>query len=240
MQIHNLNDFVGALGAGTFMALDNGEDTGKISLSDLFASNSATLLWSGSQSCRLNNEFTFNEPLTGFDYLDIYYEGKSNHHLRVPASASSITLQGVYPEDEALYIYESRLAIASDKLKVNYAYRWDWSGEETVPAHYNTGDISSGITITRIDGIATPANNKSIFKLRTATLAAADWTNGSQTVTVEDVTSTNSVLVCADPTSQTDFMTYGVNCIAQGADSLTFSCASTPASDLTVNIMVIG
>lgn len=38
MQIHELNDFVGALGDNTFLAIDNGTDTSKISKTELFRS----------------------------------------------------------------------------------------------------------------------------------------------------------------------------------------------------------
>lgn len=43
MQIHELNDFVGALGDNTFLAIDNGTDTSRISKTKLFESTEARI-----------------------------------------------------------------------------------------------------------------------------------------------------------------------------------------------------
>lgn len=43
MQIHELNDFYGALGSGSYLAIDNGTDTGKISKTALFADTEARI-----------------------------------------------------------------------------------------------------------------------------------------------------------------------------------------------------
>lgn len=43
MQIHELNDFYGALGSGSYLAIDNGTDTGKISKTELFADTEARI-----------------------------------------------------------------------------------------------------------------------------------------------------------------------------------------------------
>lgn len=81
--------------------------------------------------------------------------------------------------------------------------------------------------------------------LRTAVLGVADWTGAeapfTQTVTV------NGVL--ADETKQaihvspsagygTMYGTAGIECTAQGANSLTFSCETAPENDITVNIAI--
>ena len=72
----------------------------------------------------------------------------------------------------------------------------------------------------------------------TATLAAADWVSGEQTVTgVSGVTSSNIVFVSPAPTSASDYASAGVLCTAQGTESLTFTCTSTPANDITVNVV---
>lgn len=43
MQIHELNDFYGALGSGSYLAIDNGTDTGRISKTALFADTEARI-----------------------------------------------------------------------------------------------------------------------------------------------------------------------------------------------------
>lgn len=43
MQIHELNDYYGALGSGAYLAIDNGTDTGRISKTALFADTEARI-----------------------------------------------------------------------------------------------------------------------------------------------------------------------------------------------------
>jgi hypothetical protein len=73
----------------------------------------------------------------------------------------------------------------------------------------------------------------------TVTLAAAGWSNGSQTVTVTGMTATGVVLVSPDPTDQSAYTSAGIICTAQAADSLTFTCSTTPTADLSVNVVML-
>lgn len=73
----------------------------------------------------------------------------------------------------------------------------------------------------------------------TPTLAVADWSSNTQTINVTGVTATNTVIVSPTPVSAEDYATAGVLCTNQGAGTLTFTCQSTPANDLTVNIVII-
>lgn len=245
MQIHNLNEFVGALNSGAFLAVDNGQDTGKLAYTDLFAGNSFETIWSGSAK-QVNDEIDLSKPLTDFDFLDIYYKGTNGgiKYTRIPTDnfPNSFVLEtsGHVSVSGTPFFYNFLSTITkttTSKLTISAVSEYVVEDSSSL-----TADIiaTGGIEITRIDGISTPGNTKGVVAVRTITLAAADWSDYSQTVTVEDVTANNSVLVCAAPGSQTDFMTYGVNCVAQGADELTFACQSTPASDLTVYVMIVG
>ena len=71
------------------------------------------------------------------------------------------------------------------------------------------------------------------------TLAAANWSNNSITVTATGVTTSNNVIVSPAPASQSAYTTAGVMCTAQASDSLTFTCTTTPSSDLTVTVLII-
>lgn len=73
----------------------------------------------------------------------------------------------------------------------------------------------------------------------TVTLTAADWSGGSQTVTVSGVTSTGVVLVSPDPTDQSAYTSAGILCTAQAADSLTFTATTTPTADIDVNVVML-
>jgi len=73
----------------------------------------------------------------------------------------------------------------------------------------------------------------------TVTLAAADWSANSQTITVSGVTATGVVMVAPAPASQSDYTDAGIICTSQAADSLTFTCDTTPTNDITVNVVML-
>jgi hypothetical protein len=71
----------------------------------------------------------------------------------------------------------------------------------------------------------------------TATLAVADWSSNTQTVTVSGVKADSVVFVSPDPTSASDYASAGILCTAQAADSLTFTCTTTPTNAIIVNVV---
>lgn len=73
----------------------------------------------------------------------------------------------------------------------------------------------------------------------TATLAAADWSSSTQTVTVSGVKADSVVFVSPDPASASDYASAGILCTAQAADSLTFTCTQTPSNAITVNVICL-
>lgn len=73
----------------------------------------------------------------------------------------------------------------------------------------------------------------------TCTLTAAGWSNNTQTVSVEGVTASNTILVTYAPTSRAAYTAADIYCTAQGAGTLTFACTTTPTAAVTVNVMVI-
>lgn len=73
----------------------------------------------------------------------------------------------------------------------------------------------------------------------TVTLVAANWSANSQTVTATGVTASNDVFVSPAPASASDYSTAGIICTAQGANSLTFTCDTTPVTDITVNVAIL-
>lgn len=73
----------------------------------------------------------------------------------------------------------------------------------------------------------------------TITLAAADWSSNTQTVTVNGVTSTSVVFVAPDPADTTDYVSAGILCTAQGTNSLTFTATTTPSTDIDVVVVAM-
>lgn len=73
----------------------------------------------------------------------------------------------------------------------------------------------------------------------TITLVAANWSSNQQTVNVTGVTATNIAIVAPAPTSASDYSAAEILCTAQGTDSLTFTCVTTPTNDISVNVVIL-
>ena len=76
---------------------------------------------------------------------------------------------------------------------------------------------------------------------RTITLTASAWSNNAQTVTVSGVSATETAqLIQPMPAvaSQVAYMSAGIYCSGQTANSLTFTCSETPTEDITLYIVI--
>lgn len=72
-----------------------------------------------------------------------------------------------------------------------------------------------------------------------ATILANGWSSNSQTVTVDGVTSTNTVIVGAHPSCQKIYAENGVFCVGQKDNKLIFSCELVPESDIQANVIIM-
>ncbi|MBR4420170.1 MAG: hypothetical protein IKT32_04755 [Clostridia bacterium] len=73
----------------------------------------------------------------------------------------------------------------------------------------------------------------------TITLASADWSSHAQTKTVSGVTADNTVIVAPAAASAADYAAAEILCTAQAANSLTFSCTTDPANNISVNVVIL-
>lgn len=73
----------------------------------------------------------------------------------------------------------------------------------------------------------------------TVTLAAASWSGNAQTVSVTGMTATGVVFVNPDPSDQADYTSAGILCTAQAAGTLTFTCDTTPSTDIDVVVVML-
>lgn len=71
----------------------------------------------------------------------------------------------------------------------------------------------------------------------TATLAVADWSSNTQTVSVTGVAADSVVFVSPAPASASDYASAGILCTAQAAGTLTFTCDTVPSNAITVNVI---
>lgn len=71
------------------------------------------------------------------------------------------------------------------------------------------------------------------------TIEVSSWSGTTATVAVSGVTATNTVIVTPAPSSIDNYVSRGVICTAQATNELTFTCETTPASALSVNVVII-
>lgn len=84
----------------------------------------------------------------------------------------------------------------------------------------------------------TPLTPGSVSTALSLTLSAASWTaGGTYTVEVEGITAASTVLAAPAPTSRDAYIDSDVYLAVLGAGRLTFSAASTPTEDITVNVI---
>ena len=73
----------------------------------------------------------------------------------------------------------------------------------------------------------------------TVTLDSSDWSNNSQTVSVQGVTTTNAVIVTAASAYVSTWSSCQIACTGQSSGALTFSCSTAPSGDVDANILII-
>ena len=72
------------------------------------------------------------------------------------------------------------------------------------------------------------------------TLAVADWNGGTTaTKSITGITADGVVFVSPDPADQADYTSAGIYCSAQAAGQLTFTCDTTPTTDIDVSVVML-
>lgn len=112
---------------------------------------------------------------------------------------------------------------------------------------FESQQSGGSITIADIEGLQSTLNDmqndiddkQDTIAKGSVTIAVSDWSSNVVTVTATGVTASNTVIVSPDSASMADYAAAGVQCTAQGANTLTFSCTSTPTSSLTINFIAL-
>ena len=74
-----------------------------------------------------------------------------------------------------------------------------------------------------------------------ATLLAANWSNNTQTITVTDIEADETkqcIQIASKSSNMTAFLDAGILVTSQAANSLTFTCQTTPVSDLDIYVVI--
>jgi len=85
--------------------------------------------------------------------------------------------------------------------------------------------------------IAGPININETLSTASVSLVVANWSNNTQTVTVNGITSNSLVWVSPANSSLAEYGDCKVYCSQQGTNSLTFTCSTTPSNALTVEVI---
>lgn len=102
---------------------------------------------------------------------------------------------------------------------------------------FKVGNENGNFEIMSADGTVPTARLTKVNT--TVTLAAADWSANTQTVSVTGMTATGIVFVNPDPSDQADYTSAGILCTAQAAGTLTFTCDTTPSNDIDVVVVCL-
>lgn len=130
MQIHELNDYIGSLGAGDYLAIDNGTDTGKISAKEFVDSAASAVippLWYGTSSTASGTsikvvdctgfqlatgaviavKFSNAQTYTGSVYLNVNGTGAKQVYGIPRSTTSNTRLDGAWESSEVkLFAYD--------------------------------------------------------------------------------------------------------------------------------------
>ena len=125
-------------------------------------------------------------------------------------------------------------AVQAGTLNENQLYLTP-AGVSTETDPVFTASPANGITSANI----TAWNGKATVSSVSVSLTVANWSNNSQTVSVTGVTASNNVIVSPAPASIDAYVAAGIKCTAQGTNSLTFTCTTTPTVAISVNVLVM-
>lgn len=135
-------------------------------------------------------------------------------------NSDTITTAGYFPAELGLDVGDRIAVIPSSKTEADEFY-------------VVTSIANRKVVVTNVQPVP-PAPISS-----TATLDSANWSDSSQTVTVSGVTADNIIFVSPAPASAADYASAGIICTAQATNSLTFTCESTPNTNISVNIVIM-
>ena len=100
-------------------------------------------------------------------------------------------------------------------------------------------EISMKAAQSSVTDLQTLVSGKASGSTLSVVLTVGGWANGSQSATVSGVTANNTVLVAPAPSAFGLYTAAGIKCTAQGVDSLTFQCDTTPTAAIGVNVMIL-
>lgn len=181
--------------------------------------------------------------------LSKVYDGKGNEHtLAGEGGAGKDGVSATHSWDGTVLTVTSASGTSSADLKGETG---ETGPEGPQGPQGETGPAGSDANITA-DSIKnalgyTPANNETVTQLAkdkvsmapvSVSLAAAGWSDFTQTVNANGVTENNAIIPSPAPESYALYYDCGVRCSAQENGKLTFTCDEVPGEAITVNVLI--
>jgi hypothetical protein len=157
----------------------------------------------------------------------IGYGASSQYGISIGRSANTTALGGVALGDGAK-------AKANGAVQIN-AHPFGSAATNSDANTFKVANANGNFELMSADGTVPTARLTKVNT--TATLAVADWSSSTQTVTVSGVKADSVVFVSPAPASASDYASAGILCTSQGTNSLTFTATTTPTSAITVNVV---
>lgn len=142
-----------------------------------------------------------------------------------------MSADGTIPEAR---LADTTSATAGQALVLDSNLNAVWTAVDSLPSQ--TGNAGKFL---KTDGTNATWENTTTSPATAPTLVAANWSSNTQTITVQGVTATNTIIVSPIPTDAEDYAAAGILCTGQATNALTFTCQTVPASDLQVNIVIL-
>lgn len=180
--------------------------------------------------------FTFASTDTATDLRDGLMSALDKQKLDTIASGAEVNVQSDWNQatNTADDYIKNKPTIPTNTSDLNNDSGFITGYTETDPVF--TASAAHGISASDIS--AWNAKQNALGTL-TVTLTVAGWSSDSQTVTATGVTSSNTVIVAPTPSDMSDYTDAGIVCTAQGTNTLTFECDTTPSSAIDVNVVII-
>lgn len=188
----------------------------------------------------------------------VYYHDGTAVRLWTGAAASSVSPATATPNMDGTAAVGSSAKYARE----DHVHPTDTSRQATLVSGTNIKTVNStsllgsgNIAITGLPTVASADNGKVLqvvngswaaesptggatYSATTVTIATSAWSGTTATVSTAGVTATNDVIVAPAPASISAWAAAGIYCSAQGAGTLTFTCATAPSEAVTANVMV--
>lgn len=153
------------------------------------------------------------------------------------ALGASATISGVGPDTLSCPIAIGYQASATAAGAIQIGRNGNNAATNSDANTFKVGNANGNFEIMSADGTVPTARLTKVNT--TATLAVADWSSKTQTVTVSGVKADSVVFVSPAPASASDYASAGILCTSQSADSLTFTATTTPSVAIDVNIVCL-